>query len=69
MGESKSDRRPRVVVIGASVERTIAGGSIEEAVLDATNRRGRSINCRVRTPPLQSGNGDPRGVIVLMEET
>jgi|Tabmets5t2r1_1033131.scaffolds.fasta_scaffold00225_7 two-component system CheB/CheR fusion protein len=51
------------------MRKTIADGSTEEAVLDATNRRGRSIKCRVRTSPLQSGNGELRSVIVLMEET
>ena len=51
------------------MRKTTADGSIEEAMLEATNRRGRSIECRVRTSPLQSGTGEARGVIVLMEET
>jgi two-component system, chemotaxis family, CheB/CheR fusion protein len=36
---------------------TIADGSVQEAVLDATNRRGRAIRCRVRTSPLRSAGG------------
>lgn len=51
------------------MRKTFAAGSIEDAVVDATNRRGRAIRCRVRTSPLQSGGGEPRGVILQMEET
>jgi two-component system, chemotaxis family, CheB/CheR fusion protein len=51
------------------MRKTIADGSTEEAVFDATNRRGRSIKCLVRTSPLQGDDGEGRGVIVLMEET
>ena len=47
---------------------TLTESSIQEAVLDATNRRGRAISCRVRTSPLLSAAGEPRGVILLMEE-
>jgi two-component system, chemotaxis family, CheB/CheR fusion protein len=47
---------------------TIADGSDQEAVVDATNRRGRAIRCRVRTSPLQSPGGKARGVIVVMDE-
>jgi two-component system CheB/CheR fusion protein len=47
---------------------TIADGSVQEAVLDATNRRGHAIRCRVRTSPLQTSGGEARGVIVVMDE-
>ncbi len=39
-----------------------------ELVLDATNRRGRSIRCRVRVAALQTLEGRIRGAILLMEE-
>ncbi len=46
----------------------LAGESPEEAVaLDATNRRGRAICCRVTCTPLRSRSGDIRGVILIME--
>jgi len=47
---------------------TLTEASTKDAVLDATNRRGSSIRCRVRTSPLLSGSGELRGVIFLMEE-
>ena len=39
----------------------------KEVVLDAINRRGKSIKCRVACTPLVSGK-DRQGVIVLMDE-
>jgi two-component system CheB/CheR fusion protein len=39
-----------------------------EIVLDATNRRGRGIKCRVTSSPLPATEGAPRGVILVMEE-
>ena len=47
---------------------TIADGSAHEAMVDATNRRGRAIRCRVRTSPLQTAGGEAHGVIVVMDE-
>ena len=43
------------------------GGSPQEAVVDAVDRRGRPIRCRVRCLPLSSHGGDVSGVIVMME--
>ena len=43
-------------------------GSSREVVLDATNRRGKSIRCRVVCTPLMGPMGPPEGVILLMEE-
>jgi two-component system CheB/CheR fusion protein len=40
----------------------------EEVVVDATNRRGRAIRCRVTCTPLANGSGDPIGAILLMDE-
>jgi len=39
-----------------------------EAVLEATNRRGRAIHCAVRTLPLVVGPDEVSGVILLMEQ-
>ena len=50
------------------VRATLQDGSTQEDVLEATNRRGRAIKCRVRTSALESGSDDLRGVILLMEE-
>jgi two-component system CheB/CheR fusion protein len=44
------------------------GGSREELVLDATNRRGRTIVCRVVALPLSVDGHDVSGAILLMEE-
>jgi two-component system, chemotaxis family, CheB/CheR fusion protein len=44
------------------------GESRVEIVLDATNRRGRSIDCRVVALPLSVDGGDVSGAILLLEE-
>jgi two-component system CheB/CheR fusion protein len=36
--------------------------------LRATNRRGKPIECVIQCTPLQGTNGEPGGVILLMEE-
>jgi two-component system CheB/CheR fusion protein len=41
---------------------------VQEAVLDAVNRRGRKIRCRITCTPLFSANKKREGVIVVMEE-
>jgi two-component system CheB/CheR fusion protein len=43
-------------------------GDHMEQVVPATNRRGRSITCRVTVSPLNTGNKEVRGVILLMDE-
>ena len=40
-----------------------------EAVLDAINRRGKAILCRVTTTPLSDSSNGPQGVILLMEDS
>ncbi|MEW5929535.1 MAG: CheR family methyltransferase [Gemmatimonadota bacterium] len=40
----------------------------EELVLDAVNRRGRSIRCRVTCAPLSADGSEVLGAVVLMEE-
>lgn len=49
---------------------TLTGGSArEEAVLEATNRRGKAFQCRVTFLPLGSGgDGAVSGVIMMMED-
>ncbi|MBW3629765.1 MAG: PAS domain-containing protein [Gemmatimonadetes bacterium] len=42
--------------------------SQEEIVLDAVNRRGKSIRCRATCTPLSGQNGDVRGVVLVMED-
>jgi two-component system, chemotaxis family, CheB/CheR fusion protein len=39
-----------------------------EIVLDATNRRGKAIKCRVACSPLVAHNKQRQGVILLMDE-
>jgi two-component system CheB/CheR fusion protein len=40
-----------------------------EIVLDAVNRRGKKIKCRIACAPLLSATNRREGVIALMEET
>jgi two-component system CheB/CheR fusion protein len=51
------------------VVRPVLSGEADhrEVVLDAVNRRGKSIKCRIACTPLMTGN-DQRGVILLMDE-
>jgi two-component system CheB/CheR fusion protein len=50
--------------------RDVASGSAAsaESVLSAVNRRGKQFDCRVAVTPLRQTEGDPAGVIILMEE-
>jgi two-component system, chemotaxis family, CheB/CheR fusion protein len=40
----------------------------QEIMLTATNRRGRTIQCRVTCTPVRGPEGDIQGVILFMEE-
>jgi two-component system CheB/CheR fusion protein len=52
-----------------SIRACLSGDSTEEkAVLDATNRRGKTITCHTTCTPLLNSQGDIRGVILIMEE-
>jgi two-component system CheB/CheR fusion protein len=63
--------------IGLPVERLrpalkacLSGDSaIEQVVVDAVNRRGKTIRCTVTCTPLMGGQNEVRGAILLMEET
>jgi two-component system CheB/CheR fusion protein len=47
----------------------LAGQSDHSSIiLDAINRRGKPIKCRITCSPLVTPNKGPQGVIVLMEE-
>ncbi|MBV9850941.1 MAG: PAS domain-containing protein [Armatimonadetes bacterium] len=46
----------------------LMGQATEDVVLDAINRRGRPIRCRVTCNPLLGSGDDMGGVILLMEE-
>jgi two-component system CheB/CheR fusion protein len=50
--------------------RAVLGGraTFQEAILDATNRRGKAIQCRITCTPLVGVDGEAQGVILLMEE-
>jgi two-component system, chemotaxis family, CheB/CheR fusion protein len=51
------------------VRAVLSGRStFQEVVLEATNRRGRTIQCRVTCAPLVGPERDTQGVILLMEE-
>jgi two-component system CheB/CheR fusion protein len=43
-------------------------GELQEMILDAVNRRGRGIKCRVTVNPFKNGGGEPRGAVIMMEE-
>ena len=45
------------------------GGDGQEVVVDATNRRGKAIQCKVSVSPLLTDKHEPIGAILLMEES
>ena len=45
-----------------------SGAATHEVVVDAINRRGRKLVCRVLLTPLTPGTGIDRGVCILMED-
>ena len=53
-----------------TIRTCLTGGadSSSESTLDAINRRGRQIQCRVSCTPLVGGTGQIQGVILLMED-
>ena len=46
----------------------LSNGDDAEVVVEAVNRRGRTIDCKIRIAPMEPLGADGRGVIVLMEE-
>jgi two-component system, chemotaxis family, CheB/CheR fusion protein len=53
--------------LAATIRESVAGRDSSEIVLDATNRRGRPITCKVVVSPMKDDGGDNQGVILLME--
>ncbi len=51
-----------------SIRACLAGESPEPMVLEAMNRRGKTIRCRVTYSPLMGSHSERRGLILMMEE-
>jgi two-component system CheB/CheR fusion protein len=50
------------------LRRVLAGTEVEQPiVVESTNRRGKSILCRIRLSPLVDGSASARGLIIFME--
>ncbi len=62
--------------IGLTIETLMSGlrdclsgaSNFEETVVEATNRRGRAIRCRVSGTPLRDSEGRTQGVILVMQD-
>lgn len=52
----------------ARAVRTCLGGEPSEVMLQAVNRRGRTIACKVCCTPLRGARGDTQGAILLVED-
>jgi two-component system CheB/CheR fusion protein len=58
-----------VAKLRAAIRSCLAGDTDQkELVLDAINRRGKAIKCRIACSPLMAHNKQRQGVILLMEE-
>jgi two-component system CheB/CheR fusion protein len=58
-----------VAKLRATIRSCLAGeADHKEILLDATNRRGKAMKCRVACSPLLAHNKQRQGVILLMEE-
>jgi two-component system CheB/CheR fusion protein len=53
--------------LAATIRECMASRSSSELVLQALNRRGKPIDCRVVCSPMKDDGGDNHGVILLME--
>jgi two-component system CheB/CheR fusion protein len=63
------DLNPPLERLEAPLRKVLRGGDGRvEVVLDATNRRGRSIECRIVALPLSVDGQDGTGAILMMEE-
>ncbi|PWT84869.1 MAG: chemotaxis protein CheR [Blastocatellia bacterium] len=53
----------------SSIRTCLSGDNqVAEVIVQATNRRGKPINCKVIGTPLQGSDHDVRGVILMMDE-
>ncbi len=50
------------------IRECLKGSAQEDVTLEATNRRGKRIDCRVSCMPLQGMDGRPTGVVLVMDE-
>jgi two-component system, chemotaxis family, CheB/CheR fusion protein len=57
-----------VAPLAEAIHACLAGSQREEMVLEAVNRRGKTIQCHVTCTPLMRGRGEVGAVVVLMEE-
>jgi two-component system CheB/CheR fusion protein len=58
-----------VDALGGPLRKVITGeSSAEETVVQATNRRGRTVQCRVTVTPLLGAGDERQGAVVLMED-
>ncbi|MBI2209574.1 MAG: PAS domain-containing protein [Deltaproteobacteria bacterium] len=51
-----------------AIRSCLAGEEHQHVVLDATNRRGKAIKCRITCTPLMTSNRERQGAILLMDE-
>lgn len=51
-----------------AIRSCLAGEEHQHVVLDATNRRGKAIQCRITCTPLMASNRERQGAILLMDE-
>jgi len=59
-----------VLQLKQAVRACLTGGEVPvDLAVEAVNRRGKPIHCRVNCAPLIGAGGETRGVILLMEET
>jgi hypothetical protein len=54
--------------VEGAAEHDAAHPAVVELVVNATNRRGKAISCKVVVTPLRGAQPEARGVILLMEE-
>jgi two-component system CheB/CheR fusion protein len=55
--------------LGPSLRACFAGDEVADVVLDATNRRGRSIICKISCIRLAGDGAEPRGIVLVIAET
>jgi two-component system CheB/CheR fusion protein len=49
------------------IRETVSNGVAQQLIVSARNRRGRTIECRINLMPLEGGDGQARGAIMLMQ--
>ncbi len=53
--------------LGEPMRASLSDGNPEPTTLEATNRRGKPVRCRVTYSPLKGARGERRGVILMIE--